>query len=382
MSKGQGNARLAEWTDMADKRDYYDVLGVKKEASTDEIKKAYRKLAHEHHPDKGTGDAIKFKEINEAYQVLSDPQKRKTYDQFGHAAPNMGGSAGGFDWSQYQQGFGGQGFNINMDDLGGLGDIFEMFTGAGGGRTRRSQKGADIEASIAIEFMEAVRGVEKEITLDKYDLCDRCAGTGAEKGSGQKTCPTCHGSGQVRVEQRTMFGVFAQAAVCETCKGSGKVPEKACEKCKGEGRIKERRPFKVKIPAGIDNGQSIKIPERGEAGPAGIPPGDLYLSVMVKADPRFERQGSNIISEAKITFPKAALGTNVEVETVDGKVQLKVPAGTQSGKVFKLSGRGVADLHTDRKGDHLVTIIVETPTKLTHKQKKLLEEFEKGGSWF
>jgi molecular chaperone DnaJ len=369
---------------MPEKRDYYEVLGVKKEASTEEIKKSYRKLAHEYHPDKGTGDATKFKEINEAYQTLSDPQKRKAYDQFGHAGPTMGGGgAGGFDWSQYQGGFGGgQGFNINMEDFGGLGDIFEMFTGGAGRQSRQRQKGADIEASISIDFMDAVKGTERDITLDKYDVCDRCDGTGAEKGSSTKTCPTCHGSGQVRHEQQTMFGVFAQTAVCETCHGTGKVPEKPCEKCKGVGRIKERKPFKVKIPAGIDNGQSIRITGKGEAGPAGVPPGDLYLTVMVKSDSRFKREGMNIYSEAEISFPEAALGTTADIETVEGKVKLNIPAGTQSGRIFKLTDRGITDVNSERKGDHLITIIVKTPTKLTRKQKELLTEFEEDKSWF
>lgn len=366
-------------------KDYYEILGITKNASNEEIKKAYRKLAQKYHPDKGGGKEAeeKFKEINQAYQTLSDPGKRSTYDQFGEAGSRMGGGgAGGFNWNQYQQGFGGQGFNVNFDDLGGFGDIFEMFTGGGGASARRPQKGADIEAAISIDFMDAVRGIEKEITLDKNDVCDRCKGSGAEPGSGTKTCPTCNGSGQVRQERQTIFGVMAQATICPTCKGSGKVPEKPCSKCKGEGRIKERKPFKVKIPAGIATGQTIRVPEKGEAGHAGIKPGDLYLTVMVKEDKRFTREGNNILSEVSISFPQAALGTTVQVETVDGQLKLKIPAGTQPGKVFKLSEKGMPILNSARRGDQLVTVKVKTPTKLNRKQKQLLEELENDKSWF
>lgn len=367
---------------MSEKRDYYEILGLSKNATADEIKKAYRKLALKYHPDKGgtKEDEAKFKEVNEAYQILSDPQKKQTYDQFGHAGPQMGGGSSGFDWGQYQQGFNSQGFNVNFEDLGGIGDIFEMFTG--GGRSRKPRRGADVEAAISIDFSDVIAGAEKEITLDKYNVCDRCKGDGAEPGSGRKTCPTCGGSGQIRKEQHTMFGTFAQTATCETCGGTGKIPEKPCSKCHGEGRIKEHKSIKVKIPAGIEDGQSIRIEGEGEAGPAGVPPGDLYLHVRVQPDSRFRREGANIFSEIKISFPKAALGTEVDVETVHGVVTLKVPAGTQSGKTFKLSDRGLPQLHSSRKGDHLVTIIVETPTKLSGKQKKLLEEFESDKSWF
>lgn len=368
---------------MSEKRDYYEALGVSKGASQDEIKKAFRKAALKYHPDKGgtKEDEAKFKEINEAYQVLSDVKKRQAYDQFGHAGPRMGGS-GGFDPNSYANmgGFGNGGFNINFDDLGGIGDIFEMFTG--GGQPRKPKKGADIEAATSIDFMDAVHGINHEIVLEKYSVCDRCKGNGAEPGSSLKTCPTCSGSGQIRQEQHTPFGTFAQTAICPTCSGVGKVPEKPCTKCHGSGRIKDRTPLKVRIPAGIDSGQTIRIEGQGEAGPAGVPAGDLYLTIMVRPDPRFKRDGSNIYSEAKISFPRAALGTNIEVETVEGKVTLKVPAGTQSGKVFKLSDRGLSHLHSSRKGDHLVTVLVETPTKLSRKQRQLLEEFEEDKTWF
>lgn len=365
------------------KKDYYEILGVSKNASTDEIKKAYRKLAQKYHPHRNGPEAseAKMKELNEAYGILSDPQKRKAYDQFGHAEPfGAGAGAGGFDPRQYQQGF--EGFNINFEDFGGLGDIFEMFGGGGGRSRRRAQRGADIEAGFSIDFMDAVKGSEREIVLDKYNVCEKCRGSGAEPGSGKKDCPTCGGSGQVRLERRTIFGTFAQSTMCETCNGTGRVPEKPCTKCHGAGRVREKKSVKIKIPAGIDSGQSIRVAGQGEAGPAGTKPGDLYLTVMVKEDPRFHREGSNILSEAKITFPDAALGTTVDVETVEGNVKLRVPAGTQSGKVFKLSGKGMPRPNSAGRGDHLVTVTVETPSKLSRKQRQLLEDFKNDKSWF
>lgn len=365
------------------KEDYYKILEIEKNASVDEIKKAYRKSAQKYHPDKGgtKEDEAKFKEVNEAYQTLSDPQKRKQYDQFGRTGPNMGDSrAGGFNYSDFQQGFGGSGFNVNFEDLGGIGDIFgEMF---GGGRSRRARKGADMETSIAIDFTDAVKGIEKEIILDKYSECDKCKGVGAEPGTNKKTCPTCNGSGQIRKERRTMLGIIAQATVCDECKGTGKVPEKKCTKCHGEGRIRGRKPIKVKIPAGIDSGQTIRLEGKGEAGPADIPAGDLYLTIMIRSDKRFKREGSNVLSDTEISFPQAALGTTIDVETVEGKVKLKIPAGTQSNKVFKLSDRGIPVLNSSRRGDHLVTVYVKTPTHLSRKQRKMLEEFEGDKSWF
>lgn len=362
---------------MAERKDYYELLGVSKGASAEEIKKAYRKLALKYHPDKGGGKEAetKFKEINEAYQVLSDPKKRQTYDQFGTAGFGAGG--GGFDWSQYAQG---GGFNINFEDLGGIGDIFEMFTG--GGRAARPRKGADIEARITIDFMEAVKGVEREVVLDKYNVCESCAGTGGEKGAGFKTCEKCGGSGRVQVARETMFGTIAQTATCEVCGGAGKTPEKVCTRCHAAGRIRERKAVKVKIPAGIDNGQSIRITGAGEAGPAGTPAGDLYLVVSVRPSAKFKRSGYDVMTDVKISFPQAALGTTIEVETVEGKVGLKIPAGTQPGKVFKLSGRGIRALNSPRKGDHLVTVDISVPNKLSRKQRELLEDFESDKGWF
>jgi molecular chaperone DnaJ len=368
------------------KRDYYEILGVSKNATQEEIKKAYRKLALKYHPDKGGAkeNEAKFKEANEAYEVLKDEGKRKAYDQFGHAGPRMGGPGSGQDgygWGDFAQGgYGTGGFNVNFEDLGGLGDIFgEMF--GGGTRTRRPQKGADLETQISIDLSEAVSGTEREIVLDKLNECDKCKGSGAEPGSKVKTCPTCGGSGQINKARQTMFGTFAQVATCDECAGRGEIPEKKCTKCAGAGRIKERKGVKVKIPAGIEDGQTIRLTGKGEAGPVGAPAGDLYLNVRIKPDKRFVREGANIISTTEITFPEAALGTTVKVETVHGKIKLKIPAGTQSGKIFKISEKGMPVINSGRKGDHLVKIHVKTPTKLSRKQKKLLEEFDNDKGW-
>ncbi len=372
---------------MAVKKDYYEVLGVSKTASDVELKKAYRKLAMKYHPDKGGGAEAeaKFKEINEAYSVLSDATKRKNYDQFGHNGPFGAGNGpsgtGGFNYQQYG-GFG-QGVEFDMSDLGGFGDIFETFFGGGGRSTsRKAQKGNDIHAEIRIDFKEAVFGVEKDFNLLKMNTCSKCKGNGAEPGTTFKTCPTCHGSGQIQTQSRTIFGTFSSASICSDCFGKGKIPEKKCSKCSGEGRLKEQVTIKVKIPAGIDDAQKIRISGAGEAGKQGVPPGDLYLRVNINRDKKFSRSGFDILSEVEITFPQAALGSNVEVETVDGKLKLKIPAGTQSGKVFKLSDHGVPKLHSNKRGDHLVTVIVKTPTSLSRKQKQLLEEFDKDKSWF
>lgn len=373
---------------MTTKRDYYEILGIPRTATKEEIKKAYRRLALKYHPDKGgtKEDETKFKEINEAYAVLSDEKKRAAYDQFGHEGTRMGG--GGINWEDLfrSAGFSGQttsgSWDINFDEFGGLGDIFEsMFAGSSPER-RRPNKGADLEIQITIDFMEAVWGAEKEIVLEKYNICDRCQGSGSEPGSSLKDCPACHGQGQITRQSQTIFGIFAQSFTCDKCQGRGKVPEIPCSKCHGGGRIKEKKTIKVKIPAGIDDHQTIRLEKMGEAGPAGTEAGDLYITVNIKPDPRFERKGSDIHSRAKISFPQAALGTTIDIETVDGKVALKIPPGTQSGKIFRLSGRGLPQLHSEKRGNHYVTIIVETPTRLTRRQKELLAEFEKEKGWF
>lgn len=365
-------------------KNYYELLGVSKNATQEEIKKAFRKAALKYHPDKGGSkeDEARFKEINQAYSVLSDPAKRKQYDQFGEAGPRMGGGGQNVNWEDMMGGFGGQasGFNVNFEDLGGFGDIFEGIFG-GSSRSRKPQRGADLETSIQIGLNEAYKGVTREIVLDKFNECDRCHGSGAEPGSKIDTCPTCGGSGQVKKMRQTMFGAMAQVTTCDTCGGTGKVPEKKCTKCHGEGRLKERKSIKVKIPAGIESGQTIRLSGKGEAGKAGIPAGDLYLTILVKADKNFTRDGANIHSETEITFPEAALGTTIDVETVGGKVKLKVPAGTQSGKVFRLSEKGMPHLNRDSRGDHYVTIHVKTPTHLSRKQRKMLEDFDSSTGW-
>lgn len=356
---------------MPTQRDYYEVLGVKKDASADEIKKAFRRAAIEHHPDRG-GDEEKFKELNEAYEVLKDTDKRKRYDQFGHAG--VGGAAGGNPYAA--GGFPGGGQNVNFDfgDLG-LGDIFGSFFGGGqqqGGRPRQA-RGRDVEAGVEISFEEAVFGTEADLSLQLDDTCEHCKGTTAEPGYDLKTCDQCKGSGQVMNVTRTIFGNIQQAGICPKCRGTGKVPEKICSVCKGKGVQTKRQVVQLKIPAGIDDGATIRLREHGEAVANG-PKGDLYVNVRVKSHKKFTREGDLILSDEHVDMIGAALGTEIEVETVDGPVRMKVPAGTQSGSDFKLSNHGVPHLKGNSRGAHIVTIIVDTPTKLSRKQRDLLEE--------
>jgi molecular chaperone DnaJ len=355
------------------KRDYYEVLGIGKTASADEIKKAFRKAAIEHHPDRG-GQEAKFKEINEAYEVLKDPAKKQRYDQFGHAGVGgNGGGAGGFNGFE---GFGGQGQNINFDfgDLG-LGDIFGNFFGGGAQQGQRQARGRDVEARVEISFEEAVFGTEVNLSLNLEDTCEHCKGTTAEPGYELKTCPTCGGSGQVVNVTRTVFGNIQQATICPTCHGSGKVPEKVCSVCHGKGTQSKRQDVNLKIPAGIDDGATIRLREHGEAMARG-PKGDLYVNIRVKAHKQFTREGDLILSTDHVGMVEAALGTEIDVETVDGPVRMKVPAGTQSGSDFKLSNHGVPHLKGGSRGPHIVTLIVDTPTKLTKQQQELLEQFD------
>jgi molecular chaperone DnaJ len=355
------------------KRDYYEVLGVGKDASADEIKTAFRRSAIEHHPDRG-GDEEKFKELNEAYEVLKDPEKRKRYDQFGHAGVG-GNQGGGFN------GFGGQGQNMNFDfgDLG-LGDIFNNFFGGGAGQQQqgRPNRGNDVESRIEITFEQAIFGTEVPLNLTLQDTCEHCKGTTAEPGHELKTCPTCKGKGQVVNVTRTIFGNIQQASICPTCHGSGKVPEKVCSVCHGKGTTAKRQEINLKVPAGIDDGTTIRLREHGEAIANG-PKGDLYVNVRVKAHKKFTREGDLILSVEHIPMVDAALGSEIDVETVDGMIRMKVPAGTQSGSDFKLSGHGVTHIRGSGRGPHIVTLVVDTPTKLSHEQEKLLTDFKSAG---
>ena len=358
------------------KRDYYDVLGVGKSASADELKKAFRRAAVEHHPDKG-GDEAKFKEINEAYEVLKDPSKRQRYDQFGHAGV---GSSAASDGNPFAGGgYSGQGQNINFDfgDLG-LGDIFGSFFGGQQQRGQRERRGHDIQTSVELSFEDAVFGTEISLNLSLNTECKHCKGSTVEPGHELKTCPTCQGSGQVTRVMRTVFGNIQQASVCNECEGTGKVPEKVCSVCRGKGVTKQKQETKLKVPAGIDDGATIRLKERGEAIARGHK-GDLYVNVRVKAHKKFTREGDIILSEEHLGFVDATLGTEVDVETVDGLITMKVPAGTQSGTDFKLSEHGVPHINSKVRGPHIVTIIVDTPNRLNKHQKQLLEDLKNSG---
>lgn len=361
---------------MADKRDYYEVLGVDRGADESAIKSAYRKLAKKYHPDVNPGDKEaekKFKEATEAYSVLSDPQKRRQYDQFGHAAFEQGGGgAGGFD------GFGGFG-GFSGGDMGDIfGDIFgDLF---GGGRRRPNNgpmKGANVHASVRITFEEAVFGCEKELDLTLKDICETCHGTGAKPGTSPETCSKCHGTGQVVYTQQSMFGTIQNVQTCPDCHGTGKVIKDKCPDCRGTGFISNRKKIKVTIPAGIDNGQSIRIREKGEPGTNGGPRGDLMVEVVVARHPIFQRQDMNIFSTAPITFAQAALGGEVRISTVDGDVMYDIKPGTQTDTKVRLKGKGVPSLRNKNvRGDHYVTLVVQVPTKLNEEAKEALRKFD------
>jgi len=360
-------------------KDYYKTLDVDKNSSQEEIKKAFRKKAHQFHPDKKNGDEAKFKEINEAYQILGNEEKRKQFDQFGDAAFSGQGFGGtGMNWEDFahaaqQGGFSSGGVEFDLGDLfGGLGDIFGMGSARGGQGRRR---GSDIQTELQIEFKEAVFGVEKELNLHKTVTCDKCKGNKAEPGTPIETCKTCKGQGSINQVQRTILGNFPTRSACPDCQGEGETAKQKCSNCRGTGLQKDLAKIAVKIPAGIDDGQTIRLPQQGEASSQGVN-GDLYIRIRVKLNNNFEREGSNILSNTEISFSQAALGDKIPVETVDGNVTLKIPAGTQSGTVFKLRNKGAHILQGSGRGDQLVHIIVKTPQKLSRKEKQLFEELK------
>jgi molecular chaperone DnaJ len=351
------------------KRDYYEVLGVGKGASADEIKKAFRRAAIQYHPDKQGGDEAKFKEVNEAYEILKDPSKRQRYDQFGHAGVGSSAASDGDPFG----GAGNQGVHFDFGDLG-LGDIFENFFSGGQQGQARQARGRDVETRVDVSFEDAVFGTDVELRLNLEDTCEHCKGTTVEPGSSLKNCDNCDGSGRITHVARTIFGNIQQAAPCPKCKGRGKIPEKVCSVCHGKGTARKAQVVTLKVPAGIDDGAVIRLREHGEAIANG-PKGDLYVNVRVKPHKKFVREGELILSEEQISMVEAALGTEIDVETVDGLVRMKIPAGTQSGTDFKLSGHGVPHLRSATRGTHIVTVIVETPTKLSKQQKELLQQF-------
>lgn len=360
--------------------DYYKILGVSKDASYDEIKKAYRKLAHKYHPDKANGDESKFKEINEAYQTLSDKSKRAQYDQFGQNFSGANGGAGGFSGFSNQDGWdftqaGGANFGgVDFED------IFSNIFGGGGQRGRSPEKrGQDIQVDLEITFEEMVKGIQKKIKLYKGVTCDQCAGTGGERGAEIKTCPTCHGSGQVQKTTRSILGSFSQVGICPECQGKGKVYEKKCSQCGGDGRIKKEQEIIIDVPAGIANGQTISIQGAGEAGENNASAGDLYVLIHVLPHKKFSRKGQDVLTTEEINFSLAALGGEIKIETVEGDLILKIPAGTQSGEVFRIRNKGITELQGRGRGNHMVKIIVKTPHKLSRKQKKIIEELKETG---
>ena len=354
-------------------KNYYDILGLSKSASPDEIKKAFRKKAHEHHPDKGNGSGEKFKEVNEAYQVLSDVTKRQQYDQYGQTFEQAQRNGGGFS-GQGGNPFGGFGFGQEGVEFD-LGDIFGDIFGGRQDRGERRNRGIDLEMGVSINFEEAVFGVEKNITLEKQDTCKTCSGSGAAPGAKVITCPTCHGQGQIRTTRRTIFGNIASSAACDRCNGTGKIPEGACKTCDGSGVLRQEKTISVKIPAGIDNGQRIRISGEGEAGYRGSTPGDLYLVVKVSSHKDFVRDGFNLHLEQPVSFTQASLGAKILVKILDGDIELKIPNGTQSGTQFRIKSKGVPHINNpSHRGDLIITVRAIVPKKLSKKEKELLKQ--------
>jgi molecular chaperone DnaJ len=354
------------------KRDYYEVLGVAKTATEAEVKKAFRQLARKYHPDMNPDNkdaaAEKFKETAEAYEVLSDPEKRARYDQFGHAGFSNG------DFSGFNGGNGDIGF-------GSFGDLFDVFFNGFGGlgqqqQRRGPQRGADIQMNLDLNFEEAVFGVEKEVRINRWEDCEDCNGSGAAPGTKPVTCPRCKGSGQVRITQSIAFGRFETVQTCDQCRGDGRVIEKPCSACQGRGKVKKPRKVKLTVPAGVDNGSILRLSREGELGTRGGPPGDLYVALRVKPHKFFQRQGNDVICEIPISFVQASLGDEIEIQTLEGKTSLKIPEATQPGAVFRLRGKGISHLQGHGRGDQVIRVNVMIPSRLTEKQKELLRQFE------
>lgn len=359
------------------KKDLYEILGVDRNATQEEIKKAYRRLAKKYHPDLNPGDKEaeqKFKEINEAYEILSDPQKRAQYDQFGHAAFEQGGfQQSGF--GDFTQG----GFDFDFGGFGDIfGDIFSDFFGTGKRKAEKGpRKGADIRYDLTLTFEEAAFGTEKEIEVERFEVCDVCHGTGVKPGSRPETCPVCHGTGEIRQTQNTPFGRIVNIRTCPRCHGEGKIITDPCQKCGGTGRIRKRRKIKVTIPAGIDEGQMLTLRGEGEPGLRGGPNGDLYIVIHVKPHEIFKREGYDVYVKIPISFADAALGGEIKIPTLDGIVSFTIPEGTQTGTKFKLRGKGIPHIGGRGRGDQIVEVYVEVPKRLSEKQKELLREFKR-----
>lgn len=356
-------------------KDYYEILGVDKKASKEEIKKAFHKMAHKYHPDKSGGDDAKFKEVNEAYQTLSDDQKRAQYDRFGSAGPQ-----GGFGGFNGQNGFGGfdfSGFTGGQDFEVDLGDIFGQFFGGGQGGGQRVKRGRDIAVDVQISFKESVFGTNRSVLINKIGKCDDCQGTGAQTGSKKKTCTACNGKGTIKETRKSFLGSFVSTRECDKCHGGGEVPEHACKKCGGDGVLKKNEEIKIQIPPGINNGEMIRMSGGGEAVPSGVS-GDLYIKIHVESDPIWKRDGNNLVTDLQVKLTDALLGADYPLKTLEGDITLSVPAGITHGEILRVRGQGVPT-STNKRGDLLIRIAIKIPTKLSSKAKKLIEDLKGEG---